>query len=374
MATPNASYDDVWAKYFDSKENVVLPDGNTFCVYRAGSQGPHVVLLHGGGYTSMTWALVTALLKDSCTLHAFDLRGHGQTQTTNDEDLSIETLVQDTLNVMKRTIPPSSPKTDDLKEVQTIIVGHSLGGALAVRVAATGEVPSLVGVMVIDVVEGTAMASLKHMGTILEKRPSCFRSFKEAIHWALHSGIVRNAEAVEVSIPSQLKRLEDGSLVWKTDLASSAKYWHDWFFGLSKQFLSLKEAKMLVLAGSDRLDTELMRGQMMGKFEMRLIYSSGHAIQEDCPPEVANAIIEFSGRCARTISGNVFGRDGVPRQPNKELILTERLAKARALIPAEAVHPAAARKLPPRICTDRAVKFLLPECDPCLFLVSTATS
>lgn len=80
--------------------------------------------------------------------------------------------------------------------------------------------------MVIDVVEGTAMASLKHMGAILERRPSRFRSYKDAIHWALHSGTVHNPEAVEVSIPSQLKQLKDGSLVWRTDLASSAKYWH----------------------------------------------------------------------------------------------------------------------------------------------------
>ncbi|GMF14837.1 unnamed protein product [Phytophthora fragariaefolia] len=260
------------------------------------------------------------MLKETCTVHAFDLRGHGQTHTTQDDDLSIDTLVQDSLHVLDRVIPPTVPKTDGALEPenpQTIIVGHSLGGALAVRVAATGKVPSLVGVMVIDVVEGTAMASLKHMGAILEKRPSRFRSYKDAIHWALHSGTVHNPEAAEVSIPSQLKKFEDGSLVWKTDLASSAMYWH----------------------GSDRLDTELMRGQMMGKFEMRLMYSSGHAIQEDCPHEVANAVTEFCSRCARVISGNIFGPDGAARQPNN--VLAERLAKARAMIPKEGVQQAA---------------------------------
>lgn len=300
----------------------------------------------------MTWCLVTAMLKETCTLYAFDLRGHGQTNTTHDDDLSINTLVQDTLSVLDHVIPPMTLKTDgvaDPDNPQTILVGHSLGGALAVRVAATSKVPSLVGVMVIDVVEGTALASLKHMGAILDRRPSQFRSYKDAIHWALHSGTVHNQEAAEVSIPSQLKQLGDGSLAWKTDLACSAKYWRDWFIGLSTQFLSLKEAKVLVLAGPDRLDTELMRGQMMGKFEMRLMYSSGHAIQEDCPNEVANAITEFSGRCTRVMSGGVFGPDGVPRKMmNADLALTERLAKARAMIPKDsvlpAVHPAARPK------------------------------
>lgn len=36
----------------------------TFRVYRAGFQGPHVMLLHGGGYTSMTWCLVAVYDKD----------------------------------------------------------------------------------------------------------------------------------------------------------------------------------------------------------------------------------------------------------------------------------------------------------------------
>ncbi|CAI5743500.1 unnamed protein product [Peronospora destructor] len=342
----HSSYDDVWIKYFDSKEDVALSNGDTFRVYRAGSQGPHVILLHGGGYTSMTWCLVTAILKNTCTVYAFDLRGHGQTNTSVDDDLSMGTLVQDTLDILEHVVPPMASKVEDgdtESEIpQTIIVGHSLGGALGVRVAATGKVPSLVGVMVIDVVEGTAMASLKHMGAILERRPSRFRSYEDAIHWALHSGTIRNPEAVKISLPSQLKQLKDGSVMWKTDLASSAQYWKveysKWFLGLSKQFLSLKEAKVLVLAGSDRLDTELMRGQMMGKFEMRLMYSSGHAIQEDCPHELANAIIEFCHRCARVISKNIFGPNGVPVQPTEDSRLAKRLAKARAMIPKEGDH------------------------------------
>lgn len=104
--------------------------------------------------------------------------------------------------------------------------------------------------MVIDVVEGTAIASLGHMHAILDKRPSRFRSYKDAITWSLHSGTVRNPQAANVSIPSQLTQLEDGSLTWRTDLQSSSQYWRDWFMGLSEQFISLSVAKILVLAGS----------------------------------------------------------------------------------------------------------------------------
>lgn len=43
------------------------------------------------------------------------------------------------------------------------------------------------------------------------------------------------------------------------------QYWASWFTGLSKKFLEAKGGKLLILAGTDRLDKELMIGQMQGK-------------------------------------------------------------------------------------------------------------
>lgn len=45
----------------------------------------------------------------------------------------------------------------------TILVGHSMGGAIAVRAAATKQIGSLEGVIVIDVVEGTALGNTNHL-------------------------------------------------------------------------------------------------------------------------------------------------------------------------------------------------------------------
>jgi hypothetical protein len=36
----------------------------TFRVYTAGSEGPVVFCIHGGGYTGLTWSLMAAHLKD----------------------------------------------------------------------------------------------------------------------------------------------------------------------------------------------------------------------------------------------------------------------------------------------------------------------
>ena len=70
------------------------------------------------------------------------------------------------------------------------------------------------------------------------------------------------------------KKDEDGTAVkskssrpwrWRTDLAATQPFWEDWFVGLSKKFLEAKGGKLLLLAGTDRLDTELTIGQMQGE-------------------------------------------------------------------------------------------------------------
>ena len=49
-------------------------------------------------------------------------------------------------------------------------------------------IPTLEGLVVIDVVEGTALASLPHMSAILARRPPSFPSLRAALEWAQHRG------------------------------------------------------------------------------------------------------------------------------------------------------------------------------------------
>lgn len=64
-----------------------------------------------------------------------------------------------------------------------ILVGHSMGGAVAVRAASL--ISNLCGLGVIDVVEGTAMDALASMQSFLRSRPSSFGSISQAIEWWL---------------------------------------------------------------------------------------------------------------------------------------------------------------------------------------------
>lgn len=45
-----------WDKYFTDCQKIKVEE-NSFNVYTLGNSGPLLVLLHGGGYSGLTWAL-----------------------------------------------------------------------------------------------------------------------------------------------------------------------------------------------------------------------------------------------------------------------------------------------------------------------------
>lgn len=81
--------------------------------------------------------------------------------------------------------------------------------------------------------------------------------------------------------------------VWRINLSKTEKFWNGWFSGLSKKFLDSQVPKLLLLAGVDRLDKDLTVGQMQGKFQMIVLPKVGHAIHEDSPDRVGDAVASF---------------------------------------------------------------------------------
>jgi len=54
-----------WDPYFDHSKDVPIGP-NTFHVYIKGTEGPLLVLLHGGGYSGLTWAELTVSIVCNC--------------------------------------------------------------------------------------------------------------------------------------------------------------------------------------------------------------------------------------------------------------------------------------------------------------------
>ena len=106
--------------------------------------------------------------------------------------------------------------------------------------------------------------------------------------------------AVVKPVSTAVDGSSSGPVTWRTPLRNTAPYWEGetssnvslrtiltdagsmtgWFKGLSSSFLSVRTARLLVLAGTERLDKELMIGQMQGKFQLSVVPETGHMIHE----------------------------------------------------------------------------------------------
>uniref|UniRef100_A0A182TG35 Protein phosphatase methylesterase 1 n=1 Tax=Anopheles melas TaxID=34690 RepID=A0A182TG35_9DIPT len=341
----------MWDEFFAEKKDVETKQGK-FRVYLSApteAGAPLLVLLHGGGFSALSWAHfsseVTKLIHCQCL--AIDIRGHGDTYTEEEDDLSAERLATDVGDVMQAMYGESAPPI--------ILMGHSMGGAICVHAANSFVLPTLIGVVVIDVVEGTALEALASMQSFLRSRPSTFKSIQHAIEWCVRSGQVRNVDSARVSMPGQIINIETKQLAtnelplkvegsseeklefkhpnaiaedaesgdtasataetdpasnapaaaaaasavnlrkyaWRIDLSKSEKYWEGWFSGLSQKFLDIHVPKLLLLAGIDNLDRALTVGQMQGKFQLQVLARCGHAVHEDRPHEVAEVLATY---------------------------------------------------------------------------------
>jgi protein phosphatase methylesterase 1 len=150
-----------------------------------------------------------------------------------------------------------------------VLIGHSLGGAVVTDVAKGGKLGNTVlGYAVLDVVEGSAIEALQSMQTYLSTRPLGFPSLESGIEWHIRSRTIRNSVSARTSVPALLSLDENATgsrpWTWRTDLGSTQPFWEGWFIGLSKKFLEARGGKLLLLAGTDRLDKELTIGQMQG--------------------------------------------------------------------------------------------------------------
>ncbi|MCJ1283786.1 Protein phosphatase methylesterase 1 [Xylographa opegraphella] len=287
---------------------------------------------------------------------SIDARGHGETtyqrlkHGTHEPmdaeelkadwvlDLSLEVLSEDMATVVRLT----QAKMGWVEFPGLILVGHSLGGAVVVDVAKAGKLGNAVlGFAVLDVVEGSAIDALGSMETYLSSRPTTFPSISAGIEWHTRTRTIRNPFSARVSVPSLLcptpttfpssarpparpfsstmtSTLSSSSSplpadepitthfllkpqpqtsrrtwTWRTDLTTTSPFWHSWFLALSSKFLSAKGGKLLLLAGTDRLDKELMIGQMQGKYQLQVFPDAGHFIQEDLPAKTAGVLVDF---------------------------------------------------------------------------------
>lgn len=264
--------------------------------FREGANPLVFFCIHGAGLSASSFALLAREVAPFAGLAALDLPGHGRSPLHPRDgplpDLSLQSLLAACFEALLHVHHHRPAAT-------LVLLGHSLGGNLAVKldraVDAADEAlrAAVVGLVVVDVVEGSATEALPFMKSFLAAQPQAFDSVAAAVRYVHRARLVRNLDSARRSVPDQLARVGD-RLRWRVELLATERYWPTWFEALNRDFLACARPKILVLAQADRMDKELTIAQMQGRFKLVVLaVEVGHLLHEDDPRAAARELRQF---------------------------------------------------------------------------------
>ncbi len=184
------------------RRSTALPDGRNLSSLHFGAQ-PEIVFLHGTAQNAHTWDTVTLALRRDVV--AVDLAGHGHSSWRDDRAYDLADLASDVVCLL----------TDMAAEPHVILVGMSLGGMVATRVAAIR--PDLVrSLVVIDITPGVTKSKAKNIFDFISG-PQSFSSFDEILARTMEFNPNRSESSLRRGILHNAERHTDGSWNWRYD-------------------------------------------------------------------------------------------------------------------------------------------------------------
>jgi pimeloyl-ACP methyl ester carboxylesterase len=261
-------------------------DAGPISALKFGDADPRVVFLHGGGQNAHTWD--TVILGLGVPALAVDLPGHGRSAWREDGDygprLNAETL---------------RPVLRDLAPTPDLVVGMSLGGLTALRIAATE--PELVPRLVL--VDVTPSAPERHeqmtkaqMGTVaLVQGDRTFASFQDMLDVTVAAAPHRDRNSLRRGVFHNSKQLEDGTWTWRYDSFRKG----DGFANLWDDVPAITMPTTLVRGAKSHFvndeDAEAFAQSAPGFQRTIVVADSGHSVQGDQPLRLIEILRDHLG-------------------------------------------------------------------------------
>jgi len=280
--------------------SVSVGDGVRIAADRLGDPlAPAVVFLHGGGQTRRSWGRAAAAVAErGWQAVTVDLRGHGESDWSDEGDYRVTTFAADVLEVL-RQLPP-----------RPVLVGASLGGFTAMLLAGEIAPDAVRAVVLVDIVPNMNQSGAARIHTFMNDRmESGFGSLDEV------------ADAIQEYNPHRPRPTDLDNLRTNLRRRDGRWYWH-W----DPKFIDGTSARPPIeVTEVDRLYTAieailragvpmlLVRGQMSDlvtqeradEFIARFpeigfvdVGGAGHMVAGDRNDIFAGAVVEFLARHA----------------------------------------------------------------------------
>ncbi|MGH3641913.1 MAG: alpha/beta fold hydrolase [Mycobacterium sp.] len=257
-----------------------ISSGNVSAI-KWGDEPPQVVFLHGGGQNAHTWD--TVILGLGMPALAVDLPGHGRSAWREDGDYGPKLSAETLLPVLREWAPTAR-----------LVVGMSLGGLTALRIAATA--PALVPELLL--VDVTPSAPARHeemtkaqMGTVaLVQGARTFPSFAAMLDVTVAAAPHRDRNSLRRGVFHNSKQLDDGTWTWRYDSFRKG----EGFENLWDDVPSITMPTTLVRGADSHFvndeDAEAFAKGAPGFQRTHVVAGSGHSVQGDQPRALADIL------------------------------------------------------------------------------------
>ncbi|MBB5498857.1 alpha/beta fold hydrolase [Paraburkholderia sp. MM5384-R2] len=256
-------------------------------------EGPLVVMLHGGGQTRHAWGGTGERLGDAGYFAlAYDARGHGDSDWSDDGDYSLDALATD-LRCVLAAFGGRRPA----------LIGASLGGATSLL--SIGEQQTDASALIlVDIVPYTEPAGVERIRAFMGQNPDGFGSLDEV------------ADAIGRYRPSQSRPRSLDGLAKNVRLGDDGRYrWHwDPLFIAASPDLRGRHARLCACARSLVQPTLLVRGgssdvvseagareflELCPHAEYANVAQAGHMVAGDRNDMFGTAAVQFLTRHVR---------------------------------------------------------------------------
>lgn len=233
---------------------------------RAGQGQPALLFLHGAGGDHTVWGEQLRELAQDFSVAALDLNGHGRSPARAGDGL--QTYVEDVLAVLQALTMP------------TVVVGHSMGGAIALTVALQRP-KNLVGLGLV----GTG-ARLKVHPQIVEL---CQTDFERAVELVVSWAFAEHVDPV-LKDKAREQMFRNGQEALSRDFASCST------FDVMNRLSEISVPTMVICGREDKLTpvkySEYLK-QNIPNAQLHIVERAGHMVMLEQPGAVTHALREF---------------------------------------------------------------------------------
>lgn len=238
---------------------------------QAGQGQPALLFVHGAGGDHTIWGEQFRELAKDFSVIALDLNGHGRSPARAGDGL--QTYVEDVLAVLQAFSEP------------TVVIGHSMGGAIALTVALQPP-KNLVGLGLV----GTG-ARLKVHPQILEL---CQTDFGKAVELVISWAFAEQTDpALKDKAREQMRR--NGQTALYRDFLSCST------FDVMNRLSEISVPTIVICGREDKLTpvkySEYLQ-QNIPNAQLQIIERAGHMVMVEQPEAVTRVLKEF---CARLL-------------------------------------------------------------------------